>query len=190
MLLVQINGDRNVFHHLYFLQVQAATRLKIIPATTHTHNSPTRSVSENNIAFFSRPLCERHTSVFLPVTHRLTENGSLAAWKELKVWQLHHVKEHIVNRREAFNPGSPVKFPLITYGMMPSGHTRSGREVAALLRRWRVCRPAALSLDAEPLTATCRICIGSDPFIWSGDGLVNSFLLWYLSQCGLSGQRS
>ncbi|KAG7223975.1 hypothetical protein INR49_015232 [Caranx melampygus] len=30
---------------------------------------------------------------------------------------------------------SPLKFPLIAYGMMPSGHTRSGLEVAALLRR-------------------------------------------------------
>lgn len=30
---------------------------------------------------------------------------------------------------------SPLKFPLMAYGMMPSGHTRSGLEVAALLRR-------------------------------------------------------
>lgn len=56
-----------------------------------------------------------------------------------------------------FIQNSPVKFPLITYGMMPSGHTRSGLEVAALLQRRSVCLSAALvlltlSLEEEPLT--------------------------------------
>lgn len=55
-------------------------------------NSPTRSVGEHNVALFSRPLSEGYTSVFLPVTHRLTENRSLTAWKELTVLQLQHVE--------------------------------------------------------------------------------------------------
>lgn len=38
---------------------------------------------------------------------------------------------------------SPLKFPLITYGMMPSGHTRSALEVAALLWRRRLGLPSA-----------------------------------------------
>lgn len=127
-------------------------------------NSPTRSVGENNIAFFSRPFCKCYTSVFLPVPHGLTENGPLAAWKEFKfdsfsmcanehkaLWE--RVKQLV------FTQNSPLKFPLIMYGMMPSGHTRSGREVAALLRRWSLRRPAALllltlSLEVELVTAT------------------------------------
>ena len=45
-------------------------------------NSPTRPVGEDDVALLRRPLSEGHTCVFLPVTHRLTENGSLTAWKE------------------------------------------------------------------------------------------------------------
>lgn len=75
MLLVHMNGDRNMF-------LPSGPGGHEAEATARTHDSPTRSVGENNITFFSRPLCERHTSVFLPVTHGLTENGSLAAWKE------------------------------------------------------------------------------------------------------------
>lgn len=151
----------------------------VIKNSSCAHNSPTRSVGENNIAFFSRPLCERYTSVFFPVTHRLAENGSLAAWKELKfdsfsMWRSTFCLYKVQNspswtdeRLIVFIQNSPLKFPLITYGMMPSGHTRSGLEVAALLRRWRLRLPAALSMDVEPLTGTWGICICSNPFIWT-----------------------
>lgn len=44
------------------------------------------------------------------------------------------------------NKSSPLKLPLMTYGMMPSGQTRSGLEVAALLTRWSLCLTAALLL--------------------------------------------
>ena len=45
------------------------------------------------------------------------------------------------------------------YGIMPSGQTRSGLEVAALLQRWSVCLSVALllltlSLEVELLTVT------------------------------------
>lgn len=33
----------------------------------------------------------------------------------------------------------PLKFPLMTYGITPSGQTRSGLEVAALFLRWEPC---------------------------------------------------
>lgn len=108
----------------------------------------------------------------------------------IKVWRRQHVRtvhgeectlpvlKHTPARTDerliVFTQNSPLKFPLITYGMMPSGHTRSGLEVAALLRRWRLRLSAALllltdSLEVELLTVTSalEICADSRPFIWT-----------------------
>ncbi len=75
--------------------------------------------------------------------------------KGIEVWQLQCVS--VWERLIVFIQNSPVKFPVITYGMMPSGHTRSGLDVAALLQRRRLCLSAALwvptlSLEDELLT--------------------------------------
>lgn len=78
--------------------------------------------------------------MFLPVTHRLAEDGSLAACEGFE-------KKKSKKKQKQLNKvpdgDSPLKFPLMTYGMMPSGHTRSGLEVAALLRRPRPRPPLA-----------------------------------------------
>lgn len=71
-------------HFLFKLFMYNSVIWEIMVLENGEWNLPTRSVGENNIAFFSCPLCKCYTSVFLPVTHCLTENGSLAAWKELK----------------------------------------------------------------------------------------------------------
>lgn len=92
---------------------------------------PARPVGENDVTLLTRPLCKGHTGVFLPVTHRLTEDGSLAACKRFRKKK----KKKKTQLATVPHGGLPLKFPLITYGMMPSGHTLSGLEVAAL--RWR-----------------------------------------------------
>lgn len=40
---------------------------------------PARPVGEDDVALLARPLREGHTGVFLPVTHRLAEDSSLAS---------------------------------------------------------------------------------------------------------------
>lgn len=87
-----------------------------------------------------------------------------------------------VERLTVFIQNSPVKFPLITYGMMPSGHTRSGLEVAALLQRRSVCLSAALvlltlSVEEEPLTA---ISILKKTFIYL-NSQSELFIDWYIN---------
>ena len=44
-------------------------------------DSPTGSVGEHDVALLARPLDERHARVPLPVSHGLSEYGSLAACK-------------------------------------------------------------------------------------------------------------
>lgn len=78
------------------------------------------------------------------------------ATSTLWVYKAHNSSVRTDERFIVFIQGSPLKFPLMTYGMMPSGHTRSGLEVAALLRRRRLCLSALLILSLEVVLLTVR----------------------------------
>lgn len=71
---------------------------------------------------------------------------------------------------------------------MPSGHTRSGLEVAALLQRRSVCLSAALvlltlSLEEEPLTVTS---VFKKSFIYlnsQSELFIDWYINWYFATC-------
>ncbi len=52
-----------------------------LPRDRQDVNLPTRPDSKDDVALFCASFNECHTSVFLPVTHGLLENGSLATYR-------------------------------------------------------------------------------------------------------------
>lgn len=101
--------------------------------------SPAGPVGEHNIAVLVCALQESDTGVPLPVSHGLPEYRSLAACRTKKAavplsWGLHLLPHQQVPGRQGqcCSPAHlPVKLPPMTKGMTPSGHTRSGLDVAA-----------------------------------------------------------
>lgn len=111
--------------------------------------SPARSVCENNIAFFSRPLCKCYTSVFLPVTHCLTENGSLAAWKEWKFYSFSVCgSEHILTAQRTQLPCKDRRkthdFHSELTTEIPTDHIRDDAVRPHTLRSGGGCSPPAM----------------------------------------------
>lgn len=109
--------------------------------------SPAGPVGEHNIAVLVCALQEGDTGVPLPVPHGLPEYRSLAACRTKKAAVplsrgLHPLPHQQVPGRQGqcCSPAHlPVKLPPMTKGMTPSGHTRSGLDVAA--RRLRDLLP-------------------------------------------------
>ena len=129
-------------------------------------NSPTRSVGENNIAFFSGPFCKCYTSVFLPVPHGLTENGPLAAWKEFKFDSFSmRAKEH----KAPVRARPAARFSSQLTAEVPADHVRDDAVRPHSLGSRGGCSPPPM----EPPQACCSLT--PDALPGGGAGNCNSW---------------